>query len=351
MDVEPKNTSGSVNSGLDFKTDSKILYDSTCSTDSFSESTTSYNTDEEYEETKTSSTFIPIGKKTLGYVLLRKMGWIEGSGLGINNQGRKEPVPLQKNIGLLGLGKESEYNKVHIESTAQRRALMSEKLLNEAPEELKRRLESVKKLEQTRDEVKRMTKEFYCELCNKQYKRIGEYEGHLSSYDHNHRKRFNQMKDQQKKWNTLKKTKQDSKSRNTTIQDTKNDLKNVERLLPDSKSIKIVSNLGLGWAKHSPFESKRIKIENVETRNVKGNKNEDLDCVNKVTGNGFSADKTNISTSTEDIPNKNGKQAENFNLSVPPTQKNVTKGKLSFSLSKNTLGQRSNPSKARFSFE
>jgi hypothetical protein len=29
---------------------------------------------------------------------------------------------------------------------------------------------------------------FFCSLCNKQYKLAHEFESHLSSYDHNHRK-------------------------------------------------------------------------------------------------------------------------------------------------------------------
>lgn len=29
---------------------------------------------------------------------------------------------------------------------------------------------------------------FYCALCDKQYERISDYEVHLSSYDHNHKK-------------------------------------------------------------------------------------------------------------------------------------------------------------------
>lgn len=44
-------------------------------------------------------------------------------------------------------------------------------------------------------EVKEIRKVFYCELCNKQYKLAVEFEGHLSSYDHNHRKRFKEMRE------------------------------------------------------------------------------------------------------------------------------------------------------------
>ncbi|KAM0938228.1 putative transcription factor C2H2 family [Dioscorea sansibarensis] len=44
-------------------------------------------------------------------------------------------------------------------------------------------------------EVKEIQKVFFCALCNKQYKLAMEFEVHLSSYDHNHRKRFKEMKE------------------------------------------------------------------------------------------------------------------------------------------------------------
>uniref|UniRef100_A0A2P2KF79 C2H2-type domain-containing protein n=1 Tax=Rhizophora mucronata TaxID=61149 RepID=A0A2P2KF79_RHIMU len=44
-------------------------------------------------------------------------------------------------------------------------------------------------------EVKEIRKVFFCDLCNKQYKLAVEFESHLSSYDHNHRKRFKEMKE------------------------------------------------------------------------------------------------------------------------------------------------------------
>ena len=31
-----------------------------------------------------------------------------------------------------------------------------------------------------------MNREFYCETCDKQYKTVGEFSNHLSSYDHHH---------------------------------------------------------------------------------------------------------------------------------------------------------------------
>jgi len=54
-----------------------------------------------------------------------------------------------------------------------------------------------------------MNKEFYCKLCNKQYTKIMEYEAHLSSYDHNHKKRFEEMKQFDKVRNGVEKKTQE----------------------------------------------------------------------------------------------------------------------------------------------
>lgn len=37
-------------------------------------------------------------------------------------------------------------------------------------------------------------KSFYCQLCQKGYSRMNEYEAHLSSYDHSHKQRMKDMK-------------------------------------------------------------------------------------------------------------------------------------------------------------
>lgn len=37
-------------------------------------------------------------------------------------------------------------------------------------------------------------KSFYCQLCQKGYSRMNEYEAHLSSYDHSHKQRLKDMK-------------------------------------------------------------------------------------------------------------------------------------------------------------
>jgi len=46
----------------------------------------------------------------------------------------------------------------------------------------------VEKQEAIKNEVAEIHKVFYCELCDKQYKMASEFEVHLSSYDHNHKK-------------------------------------------------------------------------------------------------------------------------------------------------------------------
>ena len=41
--------------------------------------------------------------------------------------------------------------------------------------------------------LKKETSVFFCDCCNKQYVKITEWENHLSSYDHHHKKRFKEM--------------------------------------------------------------------------------------------------------------------------------------------------------------
>ncbi|KAK8195102.1 uncharacterized protein BKA78DRAFT_309121 [Phyllosticta capitalensis] len=38
------------------------------------------------------------------------------------------------------------------------------------------------------DSAREAAKNFFCELCNKGYKRHNEFEAHISSYDHQHKK-------------------------------------------------------------------------------------------------------------------------------------------------------------------
>ncbi|MCD7466510.1 hypothetical protein HAX54_003286 [Datura stramonium] len=53
-----------------------------------------------------SSTSIPIDSSNVGFKLLKKHGWREGTGLGIAEQGRLEPVPAYIKKNKRGLGAE-----------------------------------------------------------------------------------------------------------------------------------------------------------------------------------------------------------------------------------------------------
>jgi len=48
------------------------------------------------------------------------------------------------------------------------------------------------------DSAREALRAFYCELCDRGYSRISEYEAHLSSYTHTHKKNFKEMKASQK---------------------------------------------------------------------------------------------------------------------------------------------------------
>ncbi|KAF8428522.1 c2h2 finger domain-containing protein [Tirmania nivea] len=51
-------------------------------------------------------------------------------------------------------------------------------------------------------------KAFYCELCSKGYSRVNEYDAHLSSYDHSHKKRLADMKAMQRPSASLRREKE-----------------------------------------------------------------------------------------------------------------------------------------------
>ncbi|XP_051132717.1 uncharacterized protein LOC127252544 isoform X2 [Andrographis paniculata] len=124
--------------------------------------------------------------------LLQKMGW-KGKGLGKDEQGITEPIKSGIRDARLGLGKQEEDDYFTSEENIQRKKLDIE--VEETDELLKKREVIAEREQKIQSEVKEIRKVFYCELCNKQYKLAMEFEAHLSSYDHNHRKRFKQMRD------------------------------------------------------------------------------------------------------------------------------------------------------------
>ncbi|KAJ3100195.1 G patch domain-containing protein 8 [Phlyctochytrium planicorne] len=156
-----------------------------------------YHEDEE-EETVRAGLNVPIDSANMGFKLLQKMGWKIGSGLGKNGQGRVDPIPISQKMDTSGVGKDTQMQEAHAESTSKRKALESEVIAEENEEKrLQREIKAIR-AENIKEEIKSVTAAFYCSICDKQYSKISEYETHLSSYDHHHRKRFKEMQDMQK---------------------------------------------------------------------------------------------------------------------------------------------------------
>ncbi|CAL9003136.1 unnamed protein product [Prunus brigantina] len=133
-----------------------------------------------------------IASSNIGFRLLQKMGW-KGKGLGKDEQGITEPIKSGIRDPKLGVGKQEEDDYFTAEENIQRRKLDVE--IEETEEHAKKREVLAEREQKIQTEVKEIHKVFYCDLCNKQYKLAVEFETHLSSYDHNHRKRFKEMKE------------------------------------------------------------------------------------------------------------------------------------------------------------
>uniref|UniRef100_A0A7N0UAJ4 G-patch domain-containing protein n=1 Tax=Kalanchoe fedtschenkoi TaxID=63787 RepID=A0A7N0UAJ4_KALFE len=133
-----------------------------------------------------------LASSNVGYKLLQKMGW-KGKGLGKDGQGIVEPIRSGIRDPKLGIGKQEEDDYFTAEENIQRKKLEIE--LEETEENVKKREVIAEREQKIQTEVKEIRKVFYCDLCHKQYKLAIEFEGHLSSYDHNHRKRFKEMRE------------------------------------------------------------------------------------------------------------------------------------------------------------
>lgn len=128
----------------------------------------------------------------IGFRLLLKMGW-KGKGLGKDEQGITEPIKSGMRDPKLGIGKQEEEDYYTSGENIQRRKLEIE--VEETEEVAKKREVMAEREQKIQTEVNEIRKTFFCELCNKQYKLAMEFEAHLSSYDHNHRKRFKEMRE------------------------------------------------------------------------------------------------------------------------------------------------------------
>ncbi|PNH06596.1 G patch domain-containing protein 8 [Tetrabaena socialis] len=140
-------------------------------------------------------TSVPIAQTNIGFRLLQKMGWKEGKGLGKQEDGIVEPIRAGVEAGVrMGLGKQEEDDTHTTGATAARRRLEVEVAATEDEEASRKRGAVAEVLQKRAEDVKEMLQTFFCEVCDKQYSTAKQLEEHLSSYDHQHRKRLAETK-------------------------------------------------------------------------------------------------------------------------------------------------------------
>ena len=119
----------------------------------------------------------PLPDSNRGYRLLCRMGWRgRGTCLGRRGDGIVEPVRLLEQHGSLGLGKASEYDERAAGATESRRAMTSEVIASEDAEGRAAREAAEAKRADIADNLKRENAAFYCEICDKQYTKVMEFE-------------------------------------------------------------------------------------------------------------------------------------------------------------------------------
>lgn len=130
-----------------------------------------------------------IKKTNIGYSMLSKLGWKEGEGLGARGTGRPEPIPFAIKNERLGLGKASLDTAMIDATVSQRRDLESERQIRETEEQRQVRQDTVAKQAAIKSEITDVLRPFYCQLCDKQYVNVGQYDEHCNSYAHHHKAR------------------------------------------------------------------------------------------------------------------------------------------------------------------
>ncbi|KZO99766.1 hypothetical protein CALVIDRAFT_561093 [Calocera viscosa TUFC12733] len=145
------------------------------------------------------SLLTPIAPTNVGHALLLKMGWRTGEGLGPAGDGRKEPVPFVMKSDSLGLGKLTQELRIAQTTVERRREMESERLLRETAAEREVRESKVRREQAVQQEVKQQIRQFYCELCGKQYQTVAQFDEHERSYSHLHKQRMKEVQEQQRK--------------------------------------------------------------------------------------------------------------------------------------------------------
>ncbi|KAI8995315.1 hypothetical protein BD414DRAFT_435003, partial [Trametes punicea] len=135
-----------------------------------------------------------IKSTNIGFSMLAKMGWVEGSPLGRSGEGsRVDPIPFYIKNDLTGLGKASQDVRMIETTVSQRRELDSERQIKETEEQRRQREEAVARRAAVQSEISNVLRPFYCEVCEKQFQNVAQYDEHTNSYAHHHKIRFREM--------------------------------------------------------------------------------------------------------------------------------------------------------------
>ncbi|KIJ45502.1 hypothetical protein M422DRAFT_250820 [Sphaerobolus stellatus SS14] len=134
-----------------------------------------------------------IKSNNKGYALLAKLGWVEGQSLGLSGEGRVDPIPFSIKNDVTGLGKRAQDERIIESTVSQRRELDSERQVKETWEQRQSREQKAAEKEALASQIANTIKAFYCELCDKQYQTVAQYDEHCNSYAHHHKQRFKDM--------------------------------------------------------------------------------------------------------------------------------------------------------------
>ncbi|KAG8902593.1 hypothetical protein FRB99_004333 [Tulasnella sp. 403] len=154
-----------------------------------------------------------IKPTNVGFALLKKMGWTEGTGLGMSGEGRPDPIPFSVKYDNTGLGKAAQDFRVIESTVANRRELDSERQSKETEEQRANREAKVAQRAAIKTEVAAAIRPFYCELCDKQYQNVAQFDEHVRGYAHTHKLRFKEMQATQRAKNDTEKRKEKERKR------------------------------------------------------------------------------------------------------------------------------------------
>ncbi|KAI0271517.1 hypothetical protein BC834DRAFT_922277 [Gloeopeniophorella convolvens] len=133
-----------------------------------------------------------------GFAMLAKLGWVEGTPLGLSPDARVDPIPFQVKNDATGLGKTNQDFRMIETTVSQRRELDSERQRNETEEQRRAREGNVARRVALQSEIQEVLRPFYCDVCDKQFQNVAQYDEHTNSYAHHHKIRFRDMQNAQR---------------------------------------------------------------------------------------------------------------------------------------------------------